>query len=590
MTTHRKKSGVGWRKTHALSPARSRRITVAAAALLAQFAVAPQASAFQLATDNPDLKVSWDNTVKYSSAWRLKDPDALLTANHNLDDGDANFRKGLISNRLDLLSEFDLSYRNIGFRLSGAAWHDTEYNRGNDHPNDGAANQLSTPYNQFTDTTRRLHGSKSELLDAFVSAKFDAGESPATVRLGKHSLVWGESLFFGANAIAGGMMPVDVVKLVSVPNTQFKEAIRPVQQLSGQIQLNPNASLAGYYQLRWQASRLPAVGSYFSQTDTNVDGAEQLLMGLPTPPFLQTNAPRVDDQRAKNSGQGGLQLRFRDTETDYGLYLIRFHSKGFQQVTNIGLMPVIYVPGAGCVVPHSVATGASSCGLPGLPVSYRIVHHEGITAFGGSVSRTFGDVNLAAEASLRHNQDLASSLAVDTSALGGTATNNSSDPAYAVGNTAHFNLSALWTLQPTALFREASFVGEIAWNRVLHVTKNGAALDPNATRDATALRLILEPMYRQVFPGLDLSVPIGLGYSPKGSRSMAVGPGTFPADGGGDLSIGINGTYLDAWRFSLSYTHYYGEEQAFLNAGNNFTYKQSLKDRDFIAFSLRRTF
>lgn len=581
-------------RQHVIRRARSlclRTMAVAVGGIAAGLFVVPAALAFQFDTDNPDLKVSWDNTVKYSSAWRLRNPDGALTANPNLNDGDLNFKKGLISNRLDLLSEFDLSYRNVGFRLSGAAWYDAEYNRSNDHPNDGTANQFSVAYNHFPDASRKLHGRKAELLDAFVFGKFDIDEKPATVRAGKHSLVWGESVFFGANAIAGGMMPVDVTKLVSVPNTQFKEAIRPVQQLSGQIQFSPNVSLGGYYQFRWQASRLPAVGSYFSQADTNPDGAEQLLLGLPFPPFLQSNAFRVDDQRAKNSGQGGLQLRIRAEDTDYGLYLIRFHNKTFQQVTNIGLMPVIGVfPGPGCVVPGSVPTGPASCGMPGLPVSYRLAYHEGITAFGGSASHTFGDVNLAVEASIRHNQDLASSLAMDTSALGGAATNNSSNPAYAVGRTAHINVSALWSLQPTALFREATFIGELAWNRVMSVTKNAAALDPNATRSAVALRLIFEPVYRQVISGLDLSIPVGLGFAPRGSRSMALGPGVMPADGGGDFTIGLNGTYLDGWRGGLSYTHYFGKKRPFLDANNNYSYQQSLKDRDFVAFSLRRTF
>ena len=35
-----------------------------------------------------------------------------------------NFDKGLISNRVDILSAFDLSYkRKYGFRVSGAAWY-----------------------------------------------------------------------------------------------------------------------------------------------------------------------------------------------------------------------------------------------------------------------------------------------------------------------------------------------------------------------------------------------------------------------------------------------------------------------------------
>jgi hypothetical protein len=31
---------------------------------------------------------------------------------------------GYVNNRIDLLSEFDASYRNYGMRISGAAWYD----------------------------------------------------------------------------------------------------------------------------------------------------------------------------------------------------------------------------------------------------------------------------------------------------------------------------------------------------------------------------------------------------------------------------------------------------------------------------------
>jgi hypothetical protein len=141
------------------------------------------------------------------------------------------------------------------------------------------------------------------------------------------------------------------------------------------------------------------------------------------------------------------------------------------------------------------------------------------------------------------------------------------------------------------LFREATLAGEIAWNRVLKVTRNAAALDPHATRDAVSLRMVMEPIYRQVVGGLDLGVPIGLGWSPKGSRSMALGPGVMPPEGGGDISLGLNGTYLDAWRFSVGWTHYFGASGTFIEGSDNhYSYRQSLKDRDFVSLSLRRTF
>jgi hypothetical protein len=567
-----------------------RPVAAAAAAMLAA-----HAGAMEIDVGNPDVKLRWDNTVKYSAAGRMGKQDEGLLVNANNDDGDRNFGRGLISNRLDLLSEADLQYRNFGARVSGAAWYDTVYNRSNDNPGfAGGAfpNHTSAAYNEFPEATRKLHGRKAEILDAFAFGTFDLGQTRASVRLGRHTVLWGESLFFGSNAIAGGQSPVDVTKLLSVPGTQFKEAIRPVPQISTQLQLTSSVSMGAYYQFRWAANRIPAVGSYFSSVDTAADGAEQILLpqaadgGI----FLDGNASRQADLRAKNSGQGGMQLRYRGEDADLGAYLVRFHSKSFQQVSNLGVRSVIYVPGPGCVVSGSFPTGATSCGLVA-PTTYRLAYHQGITALGFSASRTFGDVNLAAEVSYRHNMDLASSQAADASALGGTSTNNSDNPGYAVGNTAHINVSTLWQLPSTPLFKEASLAGEIVWNRVLKVTKNAAALDPVATRDAGALRFVLEPIYRQVTGGLDLGVPIGLGWSPKGSRSMALGPGVLPPEGGGDITLGVNGTYLDAWRFSLGITHYFGPSNTFITGtDNHYSYQQAFKDRDFVSLSLRRTF
>ena len=550
------------RKHYRLTGGRSRRLLCVAAALAAS-----GSHAMEFDTGTPDLALRWDNTLKYSAAWRLKNQSPGLISAPNVDDGDRNFDKGLISNRIDLLSELDLVYaKRYGFRLSGAGWYDQVYNEKNDNPGfPGGAfpNQQSVAYNEFTGATRRLHGRKTDLLDAFVFGGVDIADSRLNVRLGQHSVIWGESLFFGANAIAGAMAPVDVIKLVSVPGTQFKEAIRPVPQISAQLQVSRTVSLGAFYQFKWEANRLPAVGSYFSGIDTLPEGGEFLISGP------GTAARRLADQSPRNRGQGGIQLRVQGEETDFGLYLVRFHSKSAQQVVNLGLGP----------------TGP-------FPESYRLAYNQGIVALGASASRTFGDMQVAIEGSLRRNQDLASSHATDASQLFGAplSTDNNGNPAYATGKTAHVNISTIWTLPKTPLASEATFTGEIMWNRVLSVTKGASALDPNSTRDAVALRFILEPSYRQVLPGLDLSVPIGLGYSPKGSRSQALGPG-LPAENGGDLTIGLNGSYLDAWRFGLSYTHHYGSEGTLL-VGNppSFSYQQHLRDRDFIAFSMRHTF
>lgn len=559
-------------------------------------------NAIDIATDIPDLTVKWDNTLKYSAAYRLRNPSATLTSaaentgNVNQDDGDRNFNRGVISNRLDLLSEFDLAYKSVGLRLTAAGWYDSVYNGQNDNPGfPGGAypNQTSTAANNFVERTRQVHGRHAEVLDAFVFGSFETGKAGrASVRLGQHGMVWGETFFFGTNGIAGGMMPVDVVKLVSVPNTQFKEAIRPVPMISGQWQPVAGTTLGAYYQFRWAKSRIPTVGSYFSFADVVPDGAERLLVSGGGSPFLD-EAPRLDDVQPRNSGQGGLQLRTRAGAFDLGAYLIRFHDKAPQPVIDIGAARVAYVPTVGCPIPGSFPTGPTSCALPG-PVSYRLVYAEDITSLGFSASRTFGDVNIATEASIRWNQPLTSGLSSDVSALtGAPRTDNQSNPGYATGKTAHVNVSAIWSINPNSLFREGNVVAEIAWNRLLSVRRNPQLLDPASTRDAVAIRALFQPTYRQIVPGLDLAPVVGIGWAPKGSRS-AITATTLPQNGTGDVTLGVDATWRDEWRASLAYTHYLGTSGGFLvpvgNGNSSLNYRQVYGDRDFIALSVRRSF
>ncbi|RYF57439.1 MAG: DUF1302 family protein, partial [Comamonadaceae bacterium] len=69
-------------------------------------------------------------------------------------------------------------------------------------------------------------------------------------------------------------------------------------------------------------------------------------------------------------------------------------------------------------------------------------------------------------------------------------------------------------------------------------------------------------------------------------------PAVGVARGGGDVSIGLNGSFRDVWRFSLAYTHYFGPSGTFNDAaaGNAYSWKQTLRDRDFIAASLSYSF
>lgn len=530
---------------------------------LASLSLGVPAQAFQIDTGNPDLRLSWDNTFKYSAAWRVRSAsdevaDDSVGVQANTNDGDLNFDKGLVSNRLDLLSELDLRYqRRYGLRLSGAAWYDDVYNKSNDNPGalGGALNNAtSVDYDEFTRDTEKLHGRKAELLDAFIYGGFDLSDMSLNLKAGRFTQLYGESLFFGSNGIAAAQTSLDLVKALSVPNSQFKEILRPIGQVSAQLQITPDLSIGAYYQLEWRKSRLPGAGSYFSFADFVDEGGETLILG----PGVSVS--RADDIEARDSGQGGLQVKYRYGDTEYGIYAAQFHDK----------MPQFYVyPDTG---------------------RYEQVYAEDIRTLGVSFSTLVGETNVAGEVSVRDNMPLvASGNTVLLSGLAGA--DNDRHAAYPVGRTLHVNVSALSVFAATPFYDGASLIAELAFNRRMSVTDNADQLDPSATRDATAVQFVFTPDYFQVMPGLDLQVPIGVSYG-IGGRSSVNGA-LFPAEHGGNISVGLKGEYQKAWQVGLSYNHYYGPAGSIIQydtAVPELSYSNFHGDRDFVSLSIQRTF
>jgi len=555
----------------------------------------PAAQAFEFDTGDSDLSVRWDNTLKGSLKYRTSKADpALLNSFRsvtvapppvppiqfpqalNFNAGDQNFQKrGFVSERVDLLSELDVVWkRDFGLRFSAAAWADAEYGR-RTQANDPYVGQ--DPIDKFPSGTKKLAGRKVEMLDwfAFAGTRFDNGMK-LTGRLGSHGLQYGESLFFGDNGIARAQGPIDIDKLLASPNAQFKEIIRPVPQLSMQLQVSPSVSVGGYYQFQWRPDRLPPAGSYFSSANIPWGSQQPEYTNIPTGPFAGNYVLTPGgDARARNSGQFGMQLKWRLEDTDLGFYFARYHDKGGQLYGRLNPL--------GAVNPYGQ-----------LPGQWYYVFPEGIKTVGVSATRTFGDFNFAIEASVRDNMPLRSTNMLYPSQLatpGGVV--QVSQPRHATGKTAHVNLSWLASLGPNFIARESSFLGEIAWNRVMSKNDPDGELDGGRTRDATALRMVFSPSYRQVLPGLDISVPIGLGYTLDGNSSVTA----WGARHTGDFSIGVEGNYLNTWQFSVSYTRYLGKAVPFVDyspilSGGSPIYGigNPLADRDYIALSLRRTF
>jgi hypothetical protein len=225
---------------------------------LAALFFAAQARAADLGTlDDADVRL--DTTVRETFEFRLEPASAALIAPINADDGDRSFAPGLISARTDITSELTAQHGNFGLDISADGWYDPIYFQPSADNSPYTYNAYQLPSNEFPAGTRHLMGAYAELGNAFVQDRFDIDDLPISVRLGRQTLLWGESLFFAANSIAAGQAPVDAIKSLGAPLATARELFLPVAQISTRIELSSTLSLEAYDQFEWRRDRLPAV-------------------------------------------------------------------------------------------------------------------------------------------------------------------------------------------------------------------------------------------------------------------------------------------------------------------------------------------
>jgi Protein of unknown function (DUF1302) len=509
---------------------------------------APRARAVELFARD-ELRLRWDNTIRLSTMVRLQEASDSLLANINADDGNRNFDRGFTSARVDLLSELDFTYRAVGLRVSGAAWYDLIYHLDTDNDSPATVNSFSVGPKSFTHETRDLHGRKAELLDAFGFITSEVGGTPYNIRVGRHTLLWGESLLIADQGISNAQAPLDAIKGLSVPGSQAKELFMPVGQISAQIGPVRQLSLAGFYQIEWRRTRLPAAGSYFSSSDILDAGGERLLLPNGGAFF------RGEDLDARWWGQWGLALRYdlEALDVDLGLYFINYHDKTPQVYLRPGLNVDASVGKAG---------------------EYQLVFQEDIRLVGASVATSMGALALTGEAHVRFGTPLASTA---LTAMADVVADNDEHPLYARGNTGHALVAGTYIFNPSFLWDTAAVVGEMGVQVRFNVTENEAVLDTTRDRAAWGMRVLFTPTYFQVLPGLDLSVPFNFAFNPFGNSPIAGFNGG--ADLGGSVGAGISAEFRKVWLSSLQFSWFFGDERF-----------QTRKDRAFASFVIQRTF
>jgi len=537
-------------------PGRPTRLSAAIAAVLAGCALAPAAGAFEIDTGNTDLAVRFDNEVRYAVGVRGESINPAFGNSPTFDETEYRFGKNkVMMNRLDLLSEFDAVYKgNYGIRLSGAAWHDQAYHSGMAVTNPGFL-APGLPYsavgnyigNEYSAETKRFHYQGGELLDAFVFANFDLGGKQASVKLGKHTVYWGESFYTPFHGISYSQAPLDGLKAASSPGIEAKEVFMPIDQLSGSVQLSPEWSLRGQYFLDWRPNRLPEGGTYFGAADMLFSGPDRLFAGAAG---MIPRGPAVEPDRG-HTNNWGVNLRYspeKMTGTTFGAYYRKFDE----------MQPWAPVFKLSPTSP--------------LPQDYHLAYAKDTQMLAGSVQTAVGPLSVGGELIYRKNTALNS----DTAFV--TRTGSALDFAGAEGargNTMHIVANAVYLLPRTSLWESGVLIGELVYSRLLSVTRNadlfkgvgymgcnsataastqGAKLvgdksDGCSTKDVLLATISFTPQWLQAFPGVDLSAPMSLSYGLHGNGATLAGGN----EGAYSYSIGLSADVRQKYQFAITW-------------------------------------
>lgn len=602
-------------------------------ALAAALCAASAAVAGEIDTGNPDLSIRFDNTVKYNLAKRINSQDPALLKAVNSDDGNRNFDKGIVSNRLDLLSEFDVVFqKKMGFRVSGAMWMDRAYHS-LDNRNVASSNHLvnGQPALGLPSATRRYHeGATGELLDAFAFASFEIGDMPASIRAGKHTLYWGESLLSPIHGVNYGQSAIDLIKGYSVPGTEAKELFLPREAVSGQVSPTTTLTVAAQYFLKWKPARLPESGSYLGFYDYAFEGGEALFL-----PGLGA-AQRFADRKPAKRGDFGVSARWSPDWLDGTMGLYYRETSDLLPQANIRLagLPTAMLGGAGgaaagagackALIPGSAVAGNNCLFYPaalGATSRYQLEYGSNIDILGLSLSKGVAGISVGADLGYRRNMPLNSSVAILmpagtgapviaglNAALGANPATAGSlvvkpgnlagegETSGARGNTWHGVLNFLGTTASTPLFDASSWIVEFQWNRWQKVTqgadlfkgRDGYKLIDKVSRNFTGVSVNFTPTWFQVLPGVDMSAPIA--YSRGLSGTSAVNSGGNK--GSGNYSLGLSLDIYQKYKVDVKYVDFFGPYTVDANGAvaAQAGVTALLKDRGFLALTLKTTF
>ncbi|MFT6052301.1 MAG: hypothetical protein ACI9B9_001950 [Halioglobus sp.] len=600
-------------------------------------ALSTPALAFEFETSD-DWSIRWDNTFKGNLMFRTaaQDKDVYVGRAGNesffiADDADLSVDRsnlGLISSRIDVFTEMDVIYKdNFGFRVSASAWYDPAY-KDSDHPSDRRYTWASPSVDpgEYTDEALALHYKGGELLDAFVFANFDIGETALGIRAGRHTIYWGNSLLAGGaiSGVGGSMAPLDFSKAFSVPGTDAKELFLPTTKISTVYQLTDNLTLNAYYGFEHRRHRLPESGTFFSPAEGLTEDTEFITIPAGEPGAANRNGfTTYDDEVEDNEWGVNLQYYVESLNLETSFIYLNYVDKnlhGLHSGFDVGQLGAVISESGSDLAPlanillsqlNALCASDPAVACPNAPVvdaaagttvygSGRWLFKDDIDMYALSLSKEIAGISMGLDLVYRVNTGLAPSLSnslqrfynspdaftetIET-ALGLEAipgdyfSYDSSNYLAPVGDTISLVVNGVGFLSDNGWWEGGSYIMEATFSVLDDCTENCQLLDTSVEegRIVSSVAGVFKPTWFQVLPGWDMSVPLSVSYTIHGKS-----PFTFGGDEGrGNGSVGVEFNINELWNFQAKYNVFFGPVSAGIGG--------LLKDRDNVALTLKYT-
>ena len=266
--------------------------------------------------------------------------------------------------------------------------------------------------------------------------------------------------------------------------------------------------------------------------------------------------------------------------------------------------PVRLLNGAYVTCNINPAVASNQDILNGRIGQYYLVTPSNIDIFGISLSKNIGGISVGAEINYRQNMPLVSDpvtilpIGLANPSLGQiTSLPDQGKTGGALGKTWHGVFNLLGTISSTPIFDSATWATELQWNHLASVTQNEAVFrgsnsyagGDKPTSNYWGLNLIFTPTWFQVFPGVDMSMPLAYGRGLSGHSVVSAGGN----EGAGSYSVGVAADVYQKYRFDLKYTDYFGDLWLDPKTGgvaSSAGYSALLKDRGFVSLTFKTTF